>query len=131
MARVRAPGVVKRAKKIAGRRVRREFGERFLKRLGFDGDDFKKGGVVKKKLGLFGGAITSTRSGDSGPGPAPAVKQPERVTNESNPSITTIIGQLDKLVKSANKVGILTKEQQEAMLGQLTQARRLAKEQIL
>lgn len=132
MARIRAPSVIKRAKKIAGRRFRREFGERFIKRLGFDSDDFKKGGLVKKRLGLFGEAITTTtRPGDSGPGPAPAVEQPQRVTNEANPSITTIISQLDKLVKSANKVGILSKEQQEAMLGQLTQARRLAKEQIL
>jgi hypothetical protein len=132
LARVRLPSVVKRAKRIAGRRVRREFGERFLKRLGFDSDDFRKGGLVKKRLGLFGEVVTtSTRQGDSGPGPAPAVEQPQRETNEANPSITTIISQLDKLVKTANKVGILSKEQQEAMLGQLSQARRLAKEQIL
>lgn len=126
-----SPEVRSRARRIAGRRFRREFGERFLKRLGFSGDDFAKGGLVKKKLGLFGGSISTTRPGDSGPGPAPPVEQPERVTNESNPSITTIVGQLDKLVKTANKVGILTKEQQEAMLGQLSQARRIAKEQIL
>jgi len=112
-----SPEVRSRARRIAGRRFRREFGERFLKRLGFSGDDFAKGGLVKKKLGLFGGSISTTRPGDSGPGPAPPVEQPERVSNESNPSITAIVGQLDKLVKTANKVGILTKEQQEAMLG--------------
>lgn len=132
MARTRAPSVVQRAKRIAGRRFRREFGERFMKRLGFSADDFRKDGLVKKRLGLFGELITTTkRPGDSGPGAAPAVQQPQRVTNEANPSITTIISQLDKLVKTANKVGILSKEQQEAMLGQLSQARRLAKEQIL
>lgn len=126
-----SPEVRARAKRIAGKRTRRDFGERFLKRLGFGEGDFKKGGLVKQKLGLFGGAVTSKSSGQAGPGPAPSVETPERVSNKANPSIATIVGQLDNLVKTAKKVGILTKEQQEAMLGQLSQARRISKEQIL
>lgn len=122
--------VLNRARKIAGRRFRREFGERFLKRLGFDSDDFKKGGLVKKKLGLFGGPISAGMPGAAGPGAQPAVEKPQREPKKSNPSITTIISQLDKLVKTANKVGILSKEQQDAMLGQIAQARRIAKEQL-
>lgn len=135
MAKRKVPKSVRsRAKKIARRRFRRQFGEQFLKDLGYSSKDFRKGGIIKKKLGLFGGPITAgvpgASAGAAGPGPAPAVELPERENKETNPSITTIVSQLNKLVKTASKVGILTKEQQDAMLGQISQARRIAKEQL-
>lgn len=128
MARKRLPGARGRATRMATKRAGRDFGRRLLGRLGFSMGDFKAGGVVRKKLGIFGESFSS---GAAGPGPAPAIEQPERVSNESSPSLTTIVNQLNTLVKTANKVGILTKGQQEALLGQLAESRRISKEQLL
>jgi len=131
LAKGRLPSVVSRARKIAGKGFARDFGERFLRGVGLNPDDFRSGGFVKGRLGLFGESITKSIPGQAGPGPQPTIEQPQRVANENNPSITTIIKQLDTLVKTAKKVGILSKEQQDALLGQIAQARRLSKEQIL
>lgn len=131
MAKGRLPSVVARGKSIARKRFRRDFGERLLKGFGFGEGDFRSGGFVKGKLGLFGESITKSIPGQAGPGPAPVMETPEKVANENNPTFATIVEQLDKLVKTANKVGVITKEQQDAMLGQMAQARRIAKEQIL
>ena len=128
MARKRLPGARRRATRMAAKRAGRDFGRRLIRRLGFSKEDFKAGGIVRKKLGLFGESFSS---GAAGPGPAPSTVQPERVSNESSPSLTTIVKQLNDLVKTANKVGILTKGQQEALLSQLTESRRISKEQLL
>lgn len=86
----------------------------------------------KSKLGIFGKALGAGASGggvDSTP--LPTMEKPTRVSNKSNPSFATITTQLEDLVKTANKIGVYTKEQQDAILKQINQAKRVAKEQQL
>ncbi len=86
----------------------------------------------KSKLGIFGKALGAGVSGDNVDNtPLPTMEKPTRVSNKANPSFATITGQLDDLIKTANKIGVYTKEQQEAILKQINQAKRVAKEQQL
>lgn len=86
----------------------------------------------KSKLGIFGKALGAGVSGDNADNtPLPTMEKPTRVSNKANPSFATITGQLDDLIKTANKIGVYTKEQQEAILKQINQAKRVAKEQQL
>jgi hypothetical protein len=87
----------------------------------------------KSKLGMFGRALGAGASsgGAVDSTPLPTMEKPKRVSKKSNPSFATITTQLDDLVKSANKIGVYTKEQQEAILKQINQAKRVAKEQQL
>ena len=86
----------------------------------------------KSKLGIFGKALGAGATGGATDSvPLPTMEQPTRVSNKANPSFATITGQLEDLVKTANKIGVYTKEQQEAILKQINQAKRVAKEQQL
>ena len=86
----------------------------------------------KSKLGMFGRALGSGVSGGSVDStPLPTMEQPTRVSNKTNPSLATITTQLEDLIKTANKIGLNTKEQQEAILKQINQTRRGTKEQQL
>lgn len=86
----------------------------------------------KSKLGMFGGALGSGVAGGAVDStPLPTMNKPTRVSNKSNPSFATITSQLEDLVKTANKIGVYTKEQQESILNQINQAKRVAKEQQL
>jgi hypothetical protein len=86
----------------------------------------------KSKLGMFGKALGAGAAGGAADStPLPTMEQPKRVSKKSNPSFATITTQLEDLVKTANKIGVYTKEQQEAILKQLNQAKRVAKEQQL
>lgn len=94
--------------------------------------DIKLGKDKKSKLGMFGKALGAGVAGGAVDNtPLPAMAQPERVSKETNPSFATITTQLKDLVKTANKIGVYTKEQQEAILNQINQAKRVAKEQQL
>jgi hypothetical protein len=97
---------------------------------GFLDIDLKKGS--KDKLGIFGkalGAGVSDSADDTLP--LPTMETPERVSRENDPTIATISKQLDTLVKTANKIGVYTKEQQDALLNQIKQSKRVASEQQL
>lgn len=87
----------------------------------------------KKKLGVFGKALEAgvKREGGDDNLPLPTMEKPERVSKISNPTIAAISRQLDTLVKTANKIGVYTKEQQDALLNQIKQSKRVAKEQQL
>lgn len=85
----------------------------------------------KAKLGIFGNALGQGVSGGVDTGALPTMEEPQRVSNVNNPTIATISKQLDTLVKTANKIGLQTKQQQDALLSQMAQARRVAKEQQL
>lgn len=86
----------------------------------------------KSKLGVFGKALGSGVSGGAVDStPLPTMEQPTRVSNKSNPSFATITTQLEDLIRTANKIGVYTKEQQEAILKQINQTKRVAKEQQL
>ena len=62
---------------------------------------------------------------------APTMETPQTASNINNPSIATITDQLSQLVNTANMIGILTKEQQELLLNQISQADRVAQESQL
>ena len=112
----------------------RRFGENFLQRRGYSSSDFSSSGLVKGRLGLFGGALASSAKQDSGAdsGALPPISHtPQKVSNQSNPDISTIVKQLTALIKAADRIGAITEEQQEALLSQITKARRAAKEQLL
>lgn len=96
--------------------------------MGFGGSDFKTGGVVKGKLGLFTGAI-SGGAGDVGS--IPALKSPTTLSNKTNPSITIIVDQLESLVKTAKKMGVITQEQQKLMLKDISETRKADKEALI
>jgi hypothetical protein len=87
----------------------------------------------KSRLGMFGKAlgagVAAATAVDSTP--LPTMEQPTRVINKDNPSLITITTQLEELVKTANRIGVYTKEQQEAILNQINQTKRNAKEQSL
>jgi hypothetical protein len=86
----------------------------------------------KSKLGMFGKALGAGASdGGVSSTPLPTMEKPTKVSNKSNPSFATITTQLEELVKTANKIGVYTKEQQETILKQINQAKRVAKEQQL
>ncbi len=94
--------------------------------LEFEGENRAKLGIFGKALGAGvagGGAVDNT--------PLPAMEKPKRVSKVNNPSFATITSQLEDLIKTANKIGVYTKEQQEAILNQISQAKRVAKEQQL
>lgn len=86
----------------------------------------------KDKLGILGTALgAGIASGGTDNLPLPTMEKPQRVKKDSNPSIATISKRLDSLVKTANKIGVYTKEQQEALIKQINQSRRTAGEQQL
>lgn len=97
---------------------------------GFFNVDLSSG--KKSKLGMFGKALGAGVSGSAvSSAPLPTMEQPTRVRNKSNPSLATITSQLEDLIKTANKIGVYTKEQQAALLNQINQTKRSAKEQQL
>lgn len=136
----RSPEVLARAKRIGRARTKRRiksgakatgmFTAAWLLDWwsGFDLDAYNK---EKAKLGIFGKALEQGVSGGVDTGTLPPMEEPQRVSNVNNPTIATISKQLDTLVKTANKIGLQTKQQQDALLSQMAQARRVAKEQQL
>lgn len=61
----------------------------------------------------------------------PSMETPQTASNINNPSIATITDQLNQLVNTANMIGILTREQQELLLNQISQADRVSQESQL
>lgn len=95
--------------------------------------DFELEDSKKNKLGLFGGALASGIAGTSADDslPIPTMETPQKVSKVNNPTFATISKQLDNLVKTANKIGVYTKEQQDSLLNQIKQAKKTASEQQL
>jgi len=113
------------------RAMKKDFGRRLLKGFGLGGDDFKQSSFVHQKLGLFDKPLSEKKSKSSSTPDLPALMTPEKVSNESSPDISAIVKQLNSLLKTANKLGVLTKEQQDALVQQIKSAKRVAKEQSM
>jgi hypothetical protein len=58
----------------------------------------------------------------------PGMQKPERVSTPSNPSISSILKQLDALTKAAVKIGAITQEQQEHLIKQARAAEAASRE---
>jgi hypothetical protein len=108
----------------------RKFGENLLDRAGFDQSEFRSDGFVKGKLGLFGGAVKRGRKA-SDSGSVPSMKSPASVSNRSNPSLSTVVDQLESLVKTAKNIGVISKEQQKSLLNSIIETRRNDKESFM
>lgn len=94
--------------------------------------DIDLSGDQKSKLGMFGRALgKGASSGNVDNTPLPTMETPQRVSKKANPTFATITSQLEDLIKTANKIGVYTKEQQESLLKQINQSKRIAKEQQL
>lgn len=119
-----------RLSSMKGRAMKKDFGRRLLKGFGLSGDDFKQSSFVHKKLGLFDKPLSEKKSSSKGVD-LPALMTPEKVSNETAPDISAIVKQLNSLLKTANKLGVLTKEQQDAFVQQIKSAKRVAKEQAM
>ena len=116
-------------KQKAKHKFKKNFAERMLGAYGFGEEHFKKGGFVKGKLGLFAEAINYDQEKDAGSAP---IMEPAKVMRDNpNPNISTIINLLDSLVKTANRVGIITSAQQQALQDQISKAARDAEEQAM
>jgi hypothetical protein len=115
--------------------LRQGFGESILGAYGFGEEHFKKGGFVKGKLGLFADAMnqpprsSSPSGGDSsGASASSKMETPETEKQKQNPNISTIVDQLNSLIKVATKIGAITEEQKEQLQNQISQASRDSKE---
>ena len=110
------------------RKAVREFGQRFLANLGV-GRGFGGMGSSRSMGGL---SIPGSSYSQSGSADTPLNFSPDvadRVTNSSNATVSTILNQLNTLIKLADKIGIVTKDQQRSMLTQIAAARRMSREQ--
>lgn len=116
--------------RLKRRKFMRKFGENLLDRAGFDQSEFSSKGFVKGKLGLFGGAIKRGRKA-SDSGAVPSMKSPSSVSNKANPSLSTIVDQLESLVKTAKNIGVISKEQQKSLLNSIIETRKNDKESFI
>ncbi len=119
-----------RLNRLKRRKFMRKFGENLLDRAGFDQSEFRSDGFVKGKLGLFGGAVKRGRKA-SDSGSVPSMKSPASVSNRSNPSLSTVVDQLESLVKTAKNIGVISKEQQKSLLNSIIETRRNDKESFM
>lgn len=117
------------SKKGSGKQFLKDFGRNLLGEFGLQSEHFKPGGFVHGKLGLYSQAVKKT-SIDKGP-EMPALVKPKTAPNVSNPSISSIAKQLSALVKISKAIGLMTKKQQDALVKQVVQADRAAKESAL
>lgn len=125
-------------KKQLRRTARRNYGRRFLKEMGLttETQSFSRGFSASGRTDFAGFDIASTpapaapRTGTSTAALSVALDVPDRAVNRSNPSISTIIEQFNILVDLANRIGAISKEQQQALYNQLLSEQRLSREQI-
>jgi hypothetical protein len=129
--------------------LRQGFGERILGAYGYGEENFKTGGFVKGKLGLFADAInqrqrsvspsnfSSTSMGTSmgtymgtsmGTYMGTSMETSRTERQRLNPSISTIVDQLKSLISVANRIGAINEQQQNQLQQQLSQAARDSKE---
>ena len=90
------------------------FGERLLRSYGLSKRNFQVGGFTRGTLDIFNEAgENQDQNTDSG---LPQLEKPERILNKSNANISTIIDQLVDLIEIANKISMITREQQNALV---------------
>jgi len=117
----------KQARKKGDRdRARKNFAERMLGAYGFGEENFNKGGFIKGKLGLFAEAMNTDQKQEQAD--SPTMEEPKTERERQNPSISTIVDQLNSIIKVANRVGVISSEQQQSLQRQIAVAERNARE---
>ena len=108
--------------------AKRAFGEFLLGSYGFGEEDFSKGGLVKGKLGLFAEAAKNEHQLADKTHIPPVMEPAHQEREKANPEISTLIQQLDNIIKIANRIGVITSAQQKDLHNQITTTARNAKE---
>lgn len=108
--------------------AKRAFGEFLLGSYGFGEEDFSKGGFVKGKLGLFAEAAKNEHQLADKTHIPPVMEPAHQEREKTNPEISTLIQQLDNIIKVANRIGVITAAQQKELHNQITTTARNAKE---
>ena len=108
--------------------AKRAFGEFLLGSYGFGEEDFSKGGLVKGKLGLFAEAAKNEHQLADKTHIPPVMEPAHQEREKTNPEISTLIQQLDNIIKVANRIGVITAAQQKDLHNQITTTARNAKE---
>jgi hypothetical protein len=119
-----------RLARLKRRKFMRDFGENLIKQTGAKPSDFKASGFIKGKLGLFGGTTNKGRKA-SDSGSVPSMKSPSSESNKTNPSLSTLVDQLESLVKTAKNIGVISKEQQKSLLTSIIETRKNDKETFI
>ena len=114
-------------KKRDKNKLKKNFAERMLGAYGFGEENFKKGGLIKGKLGLFAGAMQQGRE-ESDTFAQPKMETPKVEREKQNPNISVIMEQLNSLIEVVKKIGIITEQQQEQLQQQFSQAARNSEE---
>lgn len=108
--------------------AKRAFGEFLLGSYGFGEEDFSKGGFVKGKLGLFAEAAKNKHQLKDKTHIAPEMEKAHQEREKANPEISTLIQQLDTIIKVAHRIGVITAAQQKDLQDQLATTARNYKE---
>jgi len=108
----------------------RDFGENLITRAGGKASEFKANGFIKGKLGLFASASKKGRKA-SDSGAIPSMKSASSESNRTNPSLSTLVDQLESLVKTAKNIGVISKEQQKSLLTSIIETRKSDKETFI
>jgi hypothetical protein len=107
-------------------KIKKNFAERMLGAYGFGEENFNKGGFIKGKLGLFAEAMNTDQKQEQAD--SPTMEEPKTERERQNPSISTIVDQLNSIIKVANRVGVISSEQQQSLQRQIAVAERNARE---
>lgn len=108
--------------------AKRAFGEFLLGSYGFGEEDFSKGGLVKGKLGLFAEAAKNEHQLADKKHIPPIMEPAHQEREKTNPEISTLIQQLDTIIKVAHRIGVITAAQQKDLQDQLATTARNYKE---
>lgn len=123
---LRRQAAKKRLNRMNRRKMFRNMAKGALQGGGFDIDGMSesKGGSGKllRQMGIGSGSQSGFDVA------LPPMDTPTRVSKEGSPSLSTLEKQLDKIVKTAVKIGAISKEQQEQLIKQTKSAEGASKE---
>lgn len=129
----RAPtgAVKKRAKRMARRRMRKDFGRRLMEGFGLGNvyQEREQKSIRDFRRSLAFGALKSKLQDNVVD--EPPLDTPKTETNVSNPDISALNAQLKNLLKTAKAMGLVDKQTQDLTMKQLRAANRAAKENQL
>lgn len=108
----------------ARKRLRRQKMKRALRtglRAALDNYGLNTDGIAKNKGSTAGALLrySGYKGGDDKDITLPPLSQPERVTGESDPTLSTLNKQFDKLIDVTTKLGVTTKKQQDDLVKQI------------
>ena len=118
----------------ARKRLRRQNMKRALRRgltTALDNYGLNTDGIAKNKGSTAGALLrySGYKSADSDKDiTLPPLGQPERVSGESDPTLSTLNKQFDKLIEVSTRLGVITKKQQDDLVKQIRSGEAAARE---